>query len=206
VRRVVLFGLIVLLHAFPLKAQGPWTAKFGGGVGLPVNATKDHAHNGFTFVAAAGMRLRPRLNALLQFSFDGMNVTVMHNATPISNVNATMYLWGLTLNPEFQFIKKERFSSYATGGYGLYSRWLELTNTSFGPTTVCDGWWDVCTNSIAAIASFVNGNTTYSGGYNVGVGVTYGERLKFFAEGSYHHMFTANQPTEVIPIVVGVRW
>ena len=29
-----------------------------------------------------------------------------------------MRMWSLTVNPGYEFIKRERFSSYATGGYG----------------------------------------------------------------------------------------
>ena len=199
-------AVLGLFSASPLYSQVPVTAEFGGGISLPVNATKDHAHNGFTFVAAAGPRLNSHLSALVDFTFNGMNVTTLHNGTANTTVDATMYLWSLTVNPELTFIKKERVSSYVTGGYGLYYRWLQLTRTAFSPTAVCDSWWDICTNNATDLASFSNGRSTYKGGFNFGAGMTYGERKKLFVEASYHHMFTTNQPTEVIPITFGVRW
>jgi hypothetical protein len=36
--------------------------------------------------------------------------------------------------------------------------------------------------------------------------VNFGVRTKFFVEARYHHMFTTNSPTELIPLTFGVRW
>jgi len=41
---------------------------------------------------------------------------------------------------------------------------------------------------------------------NVGGGVMFGSHTKFFAEVRYHHMFTTNAATEIIPLTFGIRW
>ena len=135
-----------------------------------------------------------------------MNVNVMENASNNTRVDAQLYIWSLTVNPNYEFIKRERFSSYATGGYGLYYRWLELTRTDFTATGVCDEWWDVCVSGAMNDATFPANRSTYKGGFNAGMGASFGYRKKLFGEIRYHRMFTANRPTEIVPIVFGVRW
>jgi opacity protein-like surface antigen len=198
--------VIGLLAAFPLSAQSGVTAEFGGGIALPVGVTSDHAKTGFSFVASAGPRFNDHFSGLLDFTFHGMNVDVFQNASTNSQVDAQMYIWSLTLNPEYEFIKTESFSSYVTGGYGLYYRWLNLTRTTFDSTIVCDPWWSVCGVGPILNESFLGVRSTYKGGFNAGGGVTFGSGKKFFIEVRYHRMFTTRQPTEIVPITAGVRW
>jgi opacity protein-like surface antigen len=190
-----------------LQAQHRLTAEFGGGVAVPIGDTNQRAKVGFSFAAAAGPRLTNRFSALLDFTFHGLDVNALENSSGNPRVDAQMYLWSLTANPDFQFIKTERFSSYVTGGYGLYYRWLELTRADFGSGVVCDAWWSLCSTPFNVDGNLFNGiRSTYKGGVNAGGGFTYGTNKKFFAEVRYHRMFTTRQPTELLPIIVGVRW
>ena len=198
--------LFLIGAALSLEAQHHVAAQFGGGVAVPLGETYDHAKLGFAFTAAAGPRLTKQLSALLNFSFAGNQVEQLQNSSGNPRVDAQMYLWGLTLNPDFQFIKTERFSSYVTGGYGLYYRWLELTRTNFDTAVVCDEWWSICSPRTVSGGLFNGIRSTYKGGVNVGAGVTIGTGKKFFAEVRYHRMFTSGQPTEILPLTLGVRW
>jgi hypothetical protein len=117
-----------------------------------------------------------------------------------------MTMWSITLNPTYEFVREEGYSVYATGGYGVYNRRLELTNTFFQRAIVCDDWWGVCTTGFVSDEEVVADRSTYKGGFNVGTGFTLGSRSKFFMEVRYHHMFTTNEATQVIPITFGIRW
>jgi opacity protein-like surface antigen len=122
------------------------------------------------------------------------------------SLGSLMRLWSLTLNPRYDFIKQERFSSYATGGYGLYNRRLLLAAPGIIPAVVCDPFWDVCVSNSPATNEMVTGNLSpYKGGYNVGGGVNFGTRTKFFVEVRYHRMFT-DVATQVVPLTFGIRW
>ena len=117
-----------------------------------------------------------------------------------------MRVWSLTVNPTYQFLKREKFSWYATGGYGLYNRQLQLAVTDAVSISACDSFWNVCVSSSPAGASLRGNINPYKGGYNAGGGVNFGVRTKFFVEARYHHMFTTNSPTELIPLTFGARW
>jgi hypothetical protein len=85
-----------------------------------------------------------------------------------------MRMRSLTVNPSYEFIK-ESFTSYATGGYGLYNRHLLLAATGLIPA--------VATNSASlcwSVPQTVSGDLSpYKGGYNVGGGVAFGATNKF---------------------------
>jgi opacity protein-like surface antigen len=198
--------VIILLMVISVNAQSRVTAEFGGGISLPVGVARDHAKTGFGFVAAAGPRFNEHFSTLLDFTFSGMNVDALQNSSRNSQVDAQMYLWSLTLNPNVEFIKTENFSSYVTGGYGLYYRWLQLTRTAFDVVIVCDPWWSVCPDGFVFGGSLLGTHSTYKGGFNGGAGVTFGSGKKFFVEVRYHRMFTTREPTEIVPIVGGIRW
>jgi hypothetical protein len=198
--------VICLLAALSVQGQSSITAAFGGGVGIPVGVTNDHAGTGFSFVASAGPRFNRYFSGTVDFNFEGASVDVLQNASTNTQVDAQMYIWGLTLNPNLEFIHKERFISYATAGYGIYNRWLELTRTTITSTVVCDPWWGICSNGIVNGEVFAGVRSTYKGGFNAGAGVAFGAKKRTFVEGRYHRMLTTNRPTEFVSAVFGIRW
>src|SRR5262245_21498431 len=209
-RRILLSALISVVLTVPSRAQDVpkhFTFDVGAGFSFPVGVTADHTKTGFNFVASGGARFDPRFSVGLDFAFNSMNVK---NSLEVSGVDlsqgAVMRLWSLTANPTYQFVKEERFSVYATGGYGLYNRKLDLPVPGPVPVTVCDAFWGVCvTRTVSSVVATCD-LSTHKGGYNVGGGVNFGERTKFFVEVRYHHMFTSSSATEIIPLIFGIRW
>ena len=53
------------------------------------------------------------------------------------NIGANLTVWNLTLNPTVQFNPKGRFGAYVTGGYGLYSRRVQITQASWSTAASC---------------------------------------------------------------------
>jgi opacity protein-like surface antigen len=209
VQRIILSLALCLLFSLPLRAQeylNHVTFDVGAGFSFPVGQTANHTKMGFNFVASGGPRFNRRFSLTADFSLHYLNVKNSF-IDPVSGVDLSlgsiMRMWSLTANPTFEFIKQERFNSYATGGYGLYNRRLDLASNGRVPATACERFFDVCvSNPLAATGDL----SPYKGGYNVGGGVMFGSHTKFFVEMRYHHMFTTNAPTEIIPLSFGIRW
>jgi hypothetical protein len=179
----------------------------GAGFTFPLGTTADHTKMGYNFVASGGPRFNPHLSFSLDFSLHYLDIenSLVDPETGVDlSLGSMMRMWSLTLNPVYEFIKKERFSSYATGGYGVYNRHLQLASIGRVPAMACDPFWKVCVSSFPGT---VTGNlSSYKGGYNVGGGFTIGAQTKFFIEARYHHMSTQNPATEILPLTFGIRW
>jgi len=211
-KRTFLSALICVVCTWPLPAQDVlkhFTFDVGAGFSFPAGATSDHTKTGFNFVASGGPRFNSRFSIGADFGLHSMNVKNSLQSS-VNNVDlslgAVMHLWSLTANPTYQFIRQEGFSTYVTGGYGLYNRTLELPIPGLIPAVACDAFWNVCiTRSMSDVV--MTGNlSTHKGGYNVGAGANFGAHTKFFVEARYHHMFTPNSATEIIPLTFGIRW
>jgi hypothetical protein len=204
---------VLMVCAFSTYVDGQdrfenFTVDVGGGFSFPTGQLGNRVQTGFSFVASGGPRFNPSLSVGLDFALHYFN-TKNFLGSPVNQVNSLgsmVRVWSLTINPTYQFWKGEKLSSYATGGYGIYNRDLQLpTPGGAVPAAACDAFWSICTGDSQAAA--ISGNlNTYRGGFNVGGGMNFGVRTKFFVEARYHHMFTTNSPTELIPLTFGVRW
>jgi opacity protein-like surface antigen len=210
-QQILLLVLICLLFTLPLPAQNfldHVTAEAGAGFTFPVDTMRNHTKNGFNFLASGGPRFNRHFTMTLDFSLHYMDVkNFLKNSNNVDISQGSMVrIWSLTVNPGYEFIKQERFSTYATGGYGLYNRKLLLAAPGIVPAAVCDSFWKICVGTPGSSEMLSGDFSLYKGGYNVGGGVTFGARTKFFAETRYHHMFTEDAPTILIPLTFGVRW
>jgi opacity protein-like surface antigen len=210
IRQALLCIVVCLLFIKPLQAQD-WldhiTVGVGAGFTFPLGSTADHTKTGFNFVATGGPRFSPRFSLTLDFSLHYLDVknSLVDPETGVDlSLGSIMRLWSLTVNPSYQFINREGFRSYATAGYGLYNRELQVPFQGPAPALACDAFWNVCVGSNPAT---LTGNLNpYKGGYNVGGGVMFGTHTKFFVETRYHRMFTTNHATQIIPLTFGIRW
>jgi hypothetical protein len=216
-QRAFLAAVIVSLFTMPLRAQDfldrfndHITVDAGAGFSFPAGTVADRTKMGFNFAASGGPRFNRRFTLTLDFSLhylDIKNSFVDPETNEDLSPGSEVRLWTLTVNPGYEFIKKERFSAYATGGYGLYNRQLLLAPPSLTPAAMCDEFWGVCISTLNLNGPTAAGNgSLYKGGYNVGGGVTFGSRTKFFIEALYHHMFTSDPGTAIVPLTFGVRW
>jgi hypothetical protein len=209
-RRPLVSIVLCLLFTTSLRAQNflnHVTMGAGAGFSFPVSTLSHRTKTGFNFVASGGPRFNSRFSVPIDFSLHYLNIK---NSARSTDPNIDLFLgslariWSLTVNPSYEFIKQERFGSYATAGYGLYNRKLLLAAPGLAPVAACDPFWNVCVNNLPSGAE-VNGELgVYKGGYNVGGGVTFGAHTKFFAEIRYHHMLTTQ--AELVPLTFGIRW
>src|SRR5437667_4872453 len=127
-QRIFFSAVVCLLFTTPVRAQdflNHITGDVGAGFTFPAGRIADHTQNGFNFVASGGPRFNRHFSLTLDFSLHYMDVKNFLES-PEAGVDLSfgsmVRMWSLTLNPSYEFIKQERFSSYATGGYGLYNR------------------------------------------------------------------------------------
>ena len=210
-KRIFLSAVICILFTLPLHAQEfltHVTVAAGAGFSFPAGTVADHTKTGFNFVASGGPRFN-HFSLPLDFSLhylDVKNSLIIPESNTDLSLGSIMRLWSLTVNPSYEFIKQERFSSYATVGYGLYNRKLLISASGPVPAVACDQFWNVCVTSPLSNASVTGNLSPYTGGYNVGGGVNFGANTKFFVEVRYHHMFTTRAATEIVPLTFGIRW
>ena len=113
-----------------------------------------------------------------------------------------------TLDPIVHLAPVEsRADVYITGGGGIYHRTVEFTEPAIATITVFDPWFGFYPANIAT-SQVIGSYSTYKPGFNVGAGVAFRIRgnTKLFAEARYHHMFTNNFDTTMVPVTFGVRW
>lgn len=218
-KRICLFLAICLLAEIRVQAQSfdDFTAQIGAGFTPSLGPTHGRTSTGWGFNGAAGPRLSQNVSLLFDVSFNKLDVKTLgdviddeDNLDAFDNVNepfdANMKMWGFTVNPSFEYLRKERWSGFIQGGYGVYNRKLDLRAATFEPAIVCDAWWNICTAGRVTDDEVIGESSTWKGGFNVGTGFTFGQKHKFFAEIRYHHVFTTNLDTQIIPITFGVRW
>jgi hypothetical protein len=211
-KRTILYVVVSFLFSMNLLAQDRFehfTFDFGGAFSFPAGQLANHARTGFEFTASGGPRFNPSLSVGLDFALSYFNVknSLQSQAGTDFSRGAIVRTWSLTVNPTYQFLRREKSSYYVTAGYGLYNRQLQIPVPDLSAAaSACDAFWKVCVNNSPTSTSVTGNLNPYVGGYNVGGGVNIGTRTKFFVEVRYHHMFTSDSPTELIPLTFGVRW
>ena len=205
--RIWVIALAFGIGAPALRAQTEWNrfvAYGGGGFTSPVSDVSQRLNTGWNVMAGGGLRLNRYFSLPIDFSYQGLDATVFNDST---RIGGNMRMWSFTLNPTFEYNTRSGFGGYATGGYGVYSRRLELTATDFDLAGYCDPWWGYCYPVVVDSNTVLRENTTYKGGFNVGGGLTFGPpKYRFFAEARYHYMFTRDIRTTTIPVAFGVRF
>jgi len=210
-QRTLVLVVMCLSFTTPLLAQDVLKhVTFGAGAGFsfPLGTLDNRTKTGFNFVASGGPRFNSRFSVPVDFSLHYLDVKSFKNSETNADpfLGSMVRIWSLTVNPSFEFIKQERFGSYVTGGYGLYNRKLLLAAPGLLPALTCDPVLNVCVDNLSSGPVISGDFSLYKGGYNVGGGVTFGARTKFFVEVRYHHMLTTHTPVEIVPLTFGIRW
>jgi len=181
-----------------------FTAYFGGGFTVPTGVAGDRFNIGGNFMGGAGPRWH-WFSLPVDFGYSRMD---SQQYDPQLRIGGNLTTWNLTLNPTVHLNSKGRFGAYVTGGYGLYSRRIQITQFNWTGGVVCDPWWGFCWGGTYPVTTVLGEHTNYTGGFNVGGGITIGgpANVKFFAEARFHSMNTGGNRTEYVPVSFGVRW
>jgi len=202
------FVIMCSFLALPALAQFPrFTGFIGGGFTEPVNPIATRTDMGWNIAAGAGVNTTHHLGVMLDFMFNDTPV----NRTFLNQVQApdgTVRTWGFTLDPVVHLTQEGPVDFYLTGGGGIYHRTVEFTRPVVTTGIFFDPWFGFhpgafTTNQV--IGSFGQ----YKGGINGGVGFSVklgSSKVKLFTEARYHHIFTRNVATDLIPVTFGFRW
>jgi len=209
VRKQLLWLLCFI--SIPALAQ-KYTFNIGGGPGFPLGQTSDFANLSYNFVGGGGLNLTPHVKFDGEFMFHGLPVQRdIIDQLGVSNVKGRLY--SLTGNLIVGTSIGGGKNVYAIGGGGWYRRTVEAQQTMLQQGEVCVPswiWFGIeCVNGIFPTDVTVGSRTSSAGGFNVGGGFTFrlGESsANLYTEVRYHHAFTKNVDTTVLPLTFGVRW
>jgi hypothetical protein len=184
-------------------ALGPWkwNFNFGGGPTPVLNGSQNGLTNGWNFSVGTGYNFTPRAGFVVEFMNGGLGVTdqeIQQNQA----VDGSAHVWSVTLNPIYRFRIGGPVGGYLIGGGGFYERDTDYTVP--GQVFIPDGF-----GGGVLVPGFVDTHQVDdTGGVNVGAGITcnLGWGTKLFAEVRYHYIFTAGEPTQILPITFGFRW
>jgi hypothetical protein len=181
----------------------------GGGFTNPMAGFGQRHQMGWNFLAGGGAVVTPVLSLNIEYSFNKLDYN--RKAFPAGATTSTTYhggteVHGFTFNPRLQMRRMSKIGAYITGGYGVYWNKFELARPN-ATTVACDAYWTTCTPGTTVPTDSVLGQThTWKGGWNAGLGIEGGKRVKFFADARYVYIFTTNVRTEFIPVTFGIHF
>ena len=205
----ITFYLVSLCAAgVPAFAQfSHFTGFVGGGFTTPINPIATRLDNGFNITAGGGLNVNNHFGVMLDFIYNqnGINRTFLNQ---VQAPDGQVRIWGFTLDPVVHVTQEGPVDFYVTGGGGIYHRTVEYTQPVIQQGVFFDPWYGfypAAFGSNQVIGSFGQ----YKGGVNGGVGMSFklgSGNLKAFAEARYHHIFTRNVETGILPVTFGLRW
>jgi opacity protein-like surface antigen len=194
--------------------QPPIQWHIDGGYAVTSGHTADYLENGwtvgggFTFRPQPGspFSLRTDLN-FSQFSATNQLISLGEEQTQTYIDEGTGRIVDLSIDAVFDLPLGPRARAYVLGGVGGAWRQIELTQTVGFGGYYCDPWYGYCGVGIFPGDVLVQREETTRFMWNAGVGVEfplyYGR--SWFIEARYNRMSTG-QPTELIPIRIGMRF
>jgi len=200
---------LVLLSA-PLLAQDPgrWNFNFGGGPSFATGDAGRSVNTGYTFTAGGGINLNKHLGFAVDYTFDGFGLS--DQALRVSGApDGYAHAWGFTFDPIYRFAPGKKVGGYVTGGYGVFTRTINLTRPGLVPATICDPWTFICYSGAVVADVVYRSNSVTKGAWDIGGGLTYrlGEsNANFYVELRYFDMLTSGVHSTFLPLTFGLRW
>jgi len=187
----------------------------GGGVSTPLNPTGQYVGVSGNYSTSVGYNLNKKNTIFGQFMWSGLpaNVLVLH---PVDLPHGHINLYTMTANYRHHVdsIHGSPFGLYFVAGGGWYYRHANVDKDYvMPPGVVCEpiyNWWGYgCDASGYVYSKTVAHKGSSAGGVNGGVGFTvrFGDSSwKFFAESRYHHAWSSQIPTVLMPVTFGIRF
>lgn len=182
----------------------------GGGMNVPTGAIRDAYDPGFNVTVPIGWDAPTGpLGLRLDLSYNQLDArsVLRNNGNAVTTTSTNPQIWSAMADAKFRLPFTGRFIGgattglYAIGGIGAhylrnYSSTLGLTNPS---TNIND-------QGVQA-ASLQDNGSLWRMGANVGGGVSFGlGSTELFVESRYVHIFTKDQATSYVPIILGVSF
>lgn len=192
-------------------AQTPrFTGSIGVGFTEPVKDIGSRLDVGWNIAAGAGINLHRNFGINLDFMFNDLAInraTLDNQQVP----DGTTRVWGFSLDPIVHFNRSDeaRTDFYLTGGAGIYHRTVEFTQPAIATVAVFDPFFGVIYPANIGVNEVIASRSNVKGGLDIGGGVSFrvgSGRAKIFAEARYHHIYTRDTPTTLLPVTFGIRW
>jgi len=204
--------VVTALSCFALQGQNlDWSKAqgyVGGGFTIPQAGLGQRHDMGWGFLAGGGMRVSPKVSLNVEYSFNKLDYSrsTFTSGVPTATYKGGTELHGFTFNPRLHTPPLWKLGTYITGGYGIYWSKFQLARPNTSPVA-CDSYWSSCTpGSVVPADSVLGATSTWKGGWNAGLGIEGGGRVKFFADARYVYVFTTNIRTEIIPVTFGIHF
>lgn len=204
-RKIVVFGLLscAILSAQELRR---WNANIGAGVSFPTGSAADRVNTGFNFTGGAGYNFSKHFGIEADYHFNDFGLSD-RSLVAAGAPNGYTHVWGFSANPVYRIAPDHKLGGYVLGGYGVFTRTVDLTRPGVVPGVICDPWTYFCYSAPVYADIIYRSNSTTKGGWDIGGGITYrlGESTQFFTEIRYYSVLTKNKAT-FLPLTFGLRW
>ena len=206
-------SFLVLQIAFTITVYGqeikPITGYVGMGLTPPISGFGSRHDTGGNFLAGIGYRFNRTFGVNFEYTFNELGYVFPE--TPLGQRAGTVLhghtrLHGFTLAPRITLPSIRLVNTYVTAGYGIYDRSFQVTTPGLTTGIVCDPWWGFCTGGLVPVDVVVAEHSTWKQGYNVGLGVEFGRRVKFFADARYLWIATRDVRVSAFPVAFGVHF
>ncbi len=207
-KKIAFYLVSFCAAGLPAFAQfSHFTGFVGGGFTTPVNPIGARLDNGWNVTAGAGVNATHHFGIMLDFIYaeNGINRSFLNQ---VQAPDGTTRVWGFTLDPVIHVTQEGPVDFYVTGGGGIYHRTVEYTQPVISQGIFFDPWFGYYPGAFGT-NQIIGSYGQYKGGINGGVGVSFklgSSKVKAFAEARYHHIYTRNVGTDIIPVTFGFRW
>ena len=205
----VLVAGAALLFSAPIFGQSKLTFSIGGGPTVPGKHSGANLNTGFNVTGGVGYHPHPVFGVMAEFGFNRMSLSD-GALSRIGVPGGSGRVYSATLNPMFHLNPRGRWDVYLIGGGGFYRRTLEFTEPSSAIITGFDPFYGIFFPVQVPATNVLASYSQNKGGINGGAGIAvrFGEdtRATFFAESSYHYIYTTPVRTAMIPVTLGFRW
>jgi hypothetical protein len=180
----------------------------GGGMNVPTGAIRDAYDPGFNVTVPIGWDAPTGpLGLRLDLSYNQLDArsALRNNGNAVTTTSTNPQIWSAMADAKFRLPFTGRFIGGATTGLyaigGVGAHYLRNYSSTFGLTNPSTNIND---QGLQA-ASLQDNGSLWRMGANVGGGISFGfGSTELFVESRYVHIFTKDQATSYVPIILGL--
>jgi len=196
-------------YAMPAFDARPVHFGISGGVAVPTGTYANDFNAGWNVGGNVAFPLGYRSPVWVQVDVNhsqfGANSGLLANYGATSGWSSMNSLTGnLVFNLVQSYGRRPApITPYLIGGGGIYSRYTELDNYTYG--TYCNSYYGLC--SYYGSNTALQSRTQTVGGWDAGAGVRFVMRpVRLFIEARYNSALIDHGTTGFVPISVGIEW
>jgi opacity protein-like surface antigen len=202
-------ALLLCLLSATMEGQDfhRWAFNVGGGPSFGVGDAADRINTGYNVQVGGGYNFSKHFGLNIDYTFQSADLS-NKALTAAGSPGGYAHAWGFSADPIYRIAPDRRLGGYVTGGFGVFTRTVNLTRPGVVPGVICDPWTFICYTGPVYADIIYRSNSVTKGGWNIGGGVTFrlNESLQFFTELRYYDILTSDVRTQLLPLTFGLRW